>query len=153
MPLIRPARTTTRVPEHTPAAINDQIRRGTEDNVQFYAGTDRETIDRHLAELEHEWDIERVLEANAATVSLIGLVLTATVSRKFLALPVAVAGFLLQHAIQGWCPPVTFFRRRGARTAREIEEERFALKVLRGDFENLQRDNGRVDAVIAAVRG
>ena len=42
--------------------------------------------------------------------------------------------FLLQHAVQGWCPPVPFFRRRGVRTAREIEIERYALKALRGDF-------------------
>jgi hypothetical protein len=54
--------------------------------------------------------------------------------RRFLALPVAVTAFLLQHAVQGWCPPVPFFRKRGVRTMREIDEERFALKALRGDF-------------------
>jgi hypothetical protein len=42
--------------------------------------------------------------------------------------------FLLQHALQGWCPPVPFFRSRGVRTAREIDQERYALKALRGDF-------------------
>jgi hypothetical protein len=151
MALITPAKTTTRVPEHTPAEINDRIRRGTDETIGFYAGADRTAIDRRLAELDEEWDIERVLEANAASVSLIGLLLTATVSRKFLALPVAVAGFLLQHAIQGWCPPVTFFRRRGARTAREIEDERIALKALRGDFDHLPRGSD-VAAVISAAR-
>src|SRR5213592_3015395 len=54
--------------------------------------------------------------------------------RRFLALPIAVTAFLLQHAVQGWCPPVPFFRKRGVRTMREIGEERFALKTLRGDF-------------------
>lgn len=152
MALLRPARTTTRVPEHTHPEINERIRRGTEEMVASYAGADRDAIDRRLEELEEEWDIERVLEANAATVSLIGLGLTAAVSRKFLVLPVAVAGFLLQHAVQGWCPPVMFFRRRGVRTAREIEEERIALKALRGDFEDLPGGPSHVDAVIAAVR-
>jgi hypothetical protein len=152
MALIQPARTTTRVPEHTHPEINERIRRETEEMIASYAGADRDEIDRRLEELETEWDIERVLEANAATVSLVGLALTATVSRKFLALPVAVAGFLLQHAVQGWCPPVTLFRRRGVRTAREIEEERIALKALRGDFEELPRGPDHVDAVIAAVR-
>ena len=48
--------------------------------------------------------------------------------------PCSPLPFLLQHAIQGWCRPVPFFRKRGARTMREIDEERFALKALRGDF-------------------
>ena len=45
-----------------------------------------------------------------------------------------VGGFLLQHAVQGWCPPVPVFRRLGVRTQTEIDEERYALKALRGDF-------------------
>jgi hypothetical protein len=53
--------------------------------------------------------------------SLIGLALGAAVDRRFFILPGLVAGFLLQHAVQGWCPPVTFFRRGGFRTAAEIE--------------------------------
>lgn len=49
-------------------------------------------------------------------------------------LPAAVSAFLLQHALQGWCPPVPFFRKRGVRTPAEIAAERNALKLLRGDF-------------------
>ncbi len=52
--------------------------------------------------------------------------------------PAAVAGFLFQHAVQGWCPPVPLFRRLGFRTAREIDHERYALKALRGDFRRLE---------------
>lgn len=43
----------------------------------------------------------------------------------------------------------------GVRTSREIEEERFALKYLRGDFEPESAPAGRPDAVLgttAAVR-
>jgi hypothetical protein len=32
---------------------------------------------------------------------------------------------------------VPFFRRRGVRTATEIDYERYALKAVRGDFRNL----------------
>jgi nucleoside-diphosphate-sugar epimerase len=134
-PLI--ASTTARVPLHTPAVINEQIRRQTEENVARYAAAGPEAIDRRLAELDREWDIERTLEANAATVSLVGSVLGFAVDRRFFVLPALVAGFLLQHALQGWCPPVTFFRRRGFRTAAEIDQERYALKTLRGDFRDL----------------
>jgi hypothetical protein len=50
------------------------------------------------------------------------------VDRRFLALPAAVLGFLLQHAVQGWCPPVPVLRRLGFRTQTEIEDERHALE-------------------------
>jgi hypothetical protein len=91
-------------------------------------------IDERIQELEREWDIERTLEANAATVALAGLVLGVAVDRRFLALPAAVSVFLLQHALQGWCPPLPLFRRLGIRTAREIHDEIIALRILRGDF-------------------
>jgi hypothetical protein len=55
-------------------------------------------------------------------------------NRKWLLLPLTVAGFLMQHAVQGWCPPVEIFRRIGIRTTKEINDERYALKTLRGDF-------------------
>ena len=58
--------------------------------------------------------------------------------RRWFVLPALVGAFLLQHAIQGWCPPVSVLRRMGVRTTREINHERFALKALRGDFDNVR---------------
>jgi hypothetical protein len=94
-------------------------------------------IGQRLQELDAEWDIERVLETNASTLALIGLGLGTFVNRKFYLLPALVTGFLLQHALQGWCPPVPLFRRLRVRTQSEIELERYALKALRGDFGDL----------------
>src|SRR6059058_4355089 len=132
--------TVERVPLHTPEHINAMIRRQTENNIARYSAAGPDAIDRRLAELDREWDIERTLEANAATISLIGLGLGAFVDRRLFILPALVSGFLLQHALEGWCPPVTFFRRRGIRTAHEIEHERCALKALRGDFGKVPAD-------------
>ncbi len=56
---------------------------------------------------------------------------------RFALVPLVVGSFLLQHAVQGWCPPLPVFRRMGVRTQTEIDEERAALKALRGDFQNL----------------
>jgi hypothetical protein len=42
----------------------------------------------------------------------------------------------VQHTVQGWCPPVPLFRALGFRTRKEIEREKYTLKILRGDFEN-----------------
>ena len=44
----------------------------------------------------------------------------------------------LQHAVQGWCPPLAVWRRLGVRTQSEIDEERYALKALRGDFRDVR---------------
>jgi hypothetical protein len=59
-------------------------------------------------------------------------------NRKFFLFPAVVGGFLLQHAVQGWCPPLSIFRRLGIRTAEEIDWERYALKALRGDFREIE---------------
>lgn len=129
--------TTERVRAHTAAEVNHEIAAATEGHVYYYA-TRPGSIDARLGELDREWDIERVLEANAAALAFAGVVLAATVDRRWLALPALVTAFLFQHALQGWCPPVPALRRLGVRTAREIETERIALKALRGDFEGME---------------
>jgi hypothetical protein len=122
-----------RVPTSTSSDINRQIASETAERVRWHADNPR-YIDERLRELDAEWDIERTLEANAATLALAGVILGVAVDRRFLAVPAAVSAFLLQHAVQGWCPPLPVLRRMGFRTPREIETERVALKALRGDF-------------------
>ena len=129
--------TSGRVPAHTSERINSEIRERTVMNVASCAAGGPGSIDRRLPELDREWDIERTLEANAATIALVGLGLGTFVNRRFLFIPAVVAGFLLQHALQGWCPPVPVFRRLGFRTESEIARERYALKALRGDFKDI----------------
>jgi hypothetical protein len=135
--------TAGRVPLHTDDEINQRIRRQTEQNISHFTAAGPTAIDSRLAELDREWDIERTLEANAATVSLIGLGLGFVVHRRFLVLPVIVAGFLLQHALQGWCPPLPIFRRFGVRTQTEIDDERCALKAARGDFQDISASDAK----------
>lgn len=133
--------TVDRVRLHTTEAANARIRRTTEQNIRRLRHAGATAIQRRLDELDSEWDIERVLEANAASAVLLGSALGATVHRRFFALPVVVGAFLLQHAVQGWCPPLAVFRRLGVRTAAEIDHERYALKALRGDFAELSDAN------------
>jgi hypothetical protein len=133
-----------RVRRSSSAEANRLIDRETEGRVQRAAREGVEGINERLAELDREWDIERVLQANAATLSLVGVTLAATHSKKWAVLPGVVFSFFLQHAVQGWCPPIPLFRRLGIRTRQEIERERFVLKVLRGDFDASFAENGRV---------
>lgn len=126
--------TDERVPRATRASVNDRIQARTLHDVSRFIGADPVFIDERIDELKREWDIERTLEANAASVSLIGLGLGLFVDRRFLALPAAVGAFLLQHALKGWCPPLPLLRRLGLRTSAEIHDEIIALRILRGDF-------------------
>jgi hypothetical protein len=132
------AETEARVEMNTDEAINERIHRELEARVYYYAQRPGE-IDNRLRELDQEWNVERVLETNAGVLSLLGLTLGALRGRWFI-LPGVAAAFLLQHAVEGWCPPLSILRRLGIRTAREINHERFALKALRGDFAGVHTD-------------
>jgi hypothetical protein len=126
--------TEDRVPLNTRSTVNDRIHGRTLHDVSRFVGADPFFIDERIRELEREWDVERTLEANAASVTLVGVALGFTVDRRFFLLPGLVGAFLLQHALQGWCPPLPLFRRMGIRTTREIQDEIIALRILRGDF-------------------
>lgn len=128
---------TDRVRLHTPPEINKRIDADIDWTIQRYNGASPEEITQRLDELDREWDIERALETNAASAALLSLVLSRLHSRKWMWLTAGVAGFLMQHALQGWCPPVSVFRRLGVRTQGEIDREKYSLKVLRGDFKAL----------------
>lgn len=146
--------TTDRVTDQTDPEVTDRIRQDYLDRVADYA-RHPDQIDARLEELDREWDIERAIEANAATLALTGVALGVTLDRRWLVLPALVSGFLLQHALQGWCPPVPVLRRMGFRTATEIDRERYALKALRGDFVGLTTRKSsvknRAEAVVSAV--
>jgi hypothetical protein len=147
----------TRVSGASSDEANDAIREKTDQSVTHYASTDPRQIGERLEQLEQEWDVERTLQANAGTLALVGTALGVMVDRKFLVLPAIVGGFLLQHSLQGWCPPLPILRGLGIRTQKEIAEERFALKAVRGDFRtaydaNNPNGGGRAHEALRAVR-
>jgi hypothetical protein len=128
-----------------------------EEKILYYSTQPNEVISGRIQQLEREWDIERWLEVNASSLALTGVVLGLTRSRKYLLVSATVLSFLLTHAIQGWCPPVPVLRKLGIRTRSEIDREKFALKVLRGDFKDVARDpeafkHNPATEVIAAVK-
>jgi hypothetical protein len=140
-------RETDRVRASTADAVNEEIDRSTRSAVRVYAGRGSQAISRRIGDLEREWDIERTLELNASSIALTGLALGMTVSKKWLIVPGIVLPFLLQHAIQGWCPPLPILRRLGIRTREEIDREKYALKLLRGDFRDAENPHAAVDSV------
>lgn len=144
-----------RVRANTPPEINQAIDTEIAATVRFYAGKTDYEITKRIKELDLEWDIERYLEANAAIFTFIGAALGLKKNQNWFVLPLIVSIFLLQHAVQGWCPPLSIFRRLGIRTRREIEVEKYAMKTLRGDFDEISTqysDINRAKEVISESR-
>ena len=128
-----------RVRANTNPEVLQAIDARIEERIRFYATQRKEAIAERIQELDREWDIERFLQTNASALALTGLLL-GLVRRRWLLLTGGVLGFLMQHAIQGWCPPIPLLRKMGVRTRGEIDREKYALKILRGDFKNLSAD-------------
>jgi hypothetical protein len=144
--------TRNRVPAQTGRAENQAIEESMRSGVRHYEMR-RGEIENRLQELAQEWDIERALEANASVLAFSGIATAAlTGNRQWLALPAVVAAFLFQHAVHGWCPPVPILRAMGFRTAYEIEQERNALKALRGDFNFVSGSKDKANAALQAAR-
>ncbi|MEX2220000.1 MAG: hypothetical protein WD749_14705 [Phycisphaerales bacterium] len=120
----------TRVERATAADALARINRQTECSILYHAAHP-EHIERRLAELDREWDVDRILGTQFSCTALAGLILGVTSSRRWLLLSAVTMGFFLQHSLQGWCPPLPFWRNLGYRTAREIERERCALRAIR----------------------
>jgi hypothetical protein len=124
----------------TAPIINARIQRDIEARIVYYTQHPNE-IGARLEELDKEWDVERAIEAEVAGSVLVGFIFGATLSKKWFLLPAFAGVMLLLHAFRGEYPLLPLFRRLGFRTASEIAQERYALKALRGDFDNI--DPGR----------
>lgn len=123
-----------RVQEATPTSINKKIEINTWQRVASFYGKSEAEISARIKELNQEWDIERYLGVNMSTLAMIGVALAYFVHINWLILPAIVLAFFFQHAVQGWCPPLPVLRLFKIRTSKEIEQEKYALKIIRGDF-------------------
>ena len=121
--------TNQRVAQNTSPVINHQIQERTRHSIEYYQANPA-LINERLLELDKEWDIERVLETNASSLIVTGSALGFIKSKLFFLVPLVIGGFLLQHALQGWCPPLPILRKLGYRTTSEIQEERTALENI-----------------------
>jgi hypothetical protein len=127
-----------RVRHHSAASANERIEERTRRKIEQTVRRGHDAIIARLAELEREWDIDRVLMLNFALVGGAGFLAGARgvkLRKSFngwqLFTTVQLA-FLALHAVVGWCPPVALFRRLGVRTSREIESERRVLEHALG---------------------
>jgi len=119
-----------RVRQSTLSILNSRIDVATAYSISYYKRQRPEVVAQRMQELDREWDIERVLEWNVATLALTGLLLGLKVNRKWFALPGVMLPCMLQLGSQAWCPPLLLLRWFGVRTRSEIDREKFALEPL-----------------------
>ncbi len=131
---------TKRVELQTSKKTNKTIQENTINNLNKFKDASYNELSARIETLENEWDTERVLEANAASITFISTILGFTLSSYWFIFIGIISFFLLQHAVQGWCPPLPLIRSLGVRTPEEIYNEKTVLKILRGDFDNKNKN-------------
>ena len=67
--------TSTRVERAPRASFNERIRMRTDARIARLDEGKPVELEARLDELDHEWDIERLLQANASTLVMIGMAL------------------------------------------------------------------------------
>lgn len=135
--------TTERVELNTAPVVNQKFEQRLKENVAKYSAADRHAIDRRLEELDREWNVERMIEVEAPLMIGLGIALGTALDRKWFGVSALAAGMVILHSIQGWYPLLPVFRRLGVRSQYEIEKERNALRVLRGDHEAYQSQSSQ----------
>lgn len=116
-----------RVRESTPAEVNREI---DEITAHYLAaiGTEPHAIRKRLWELDREWDVDRALIGAFALVGSLTAHLAFRRRGAWRFLFWTQIGFLMHHAVRGWCLPVSVLRRLGFRSEKEIAAERIALE-------------------------
>lgn len=115
-----------RIRQNTLQRVNEKLDNETEAKVQYTISQGKDAIQKRLAELDKEWDIDRVLMLNFS-VLVFAQLLAARKNPKWLWGPLLQTPFLFMHATQGWCPPSLWFRPMRFRTKKEIQSEREVL--------------------------
>jgi hypothetical protein len=94
-------------------------------------------IGARLQELDREWTAGRATKATIGILIVVGFGLTALLNPWWLILPAIGGVFLLQYLFtrSSWIGKM--FQEMGFRSGFDVDQEKMALKVIRGDFKNL----------------
>ena len=117
----------------------EQIDAKIEENIRFYATQPPEAISRRIEELDRERDLDQTMALFTSGIGLGTLLFSFLGGRKWLLATGTALGFLLKHSLHGASPAAPLLRKRGVRTRSEIDREKYALKILRGDFEQIPK--------------
>jgi len=97
-----------------------------------------QAIADRLGQLDREWTAGRMTKVTLGAVILFGFAMTALFNNLWwLILPAVAALFLVQYAVSRTSWLTAMFREMGYPSRCEVDQERIALRALRGDFRHL----------------
>jgi len=96
-----------------------------------------QAIQDRLDQLDREWTAGRATKATLGVMLVVGFALTALLDPWFLILPTIGGFIMLQYLFSRTSWLGKTFREMGFRSGFEVDQEKTALKVLRGDFQHL----------------
>lgn len=135
--------------DESPSWVNAKIDRDTLAKLEEFKNASPEQIEERIDELAWEYDLSCATSIACAALGLGGLALS-KVHRGFLALPVFANAVLLYQNLPVPSPFTPAFRVFGFRSRTEIERERHALKMMRGDYQRAEEDPTAKGAMTSA---
>jgi len=126
------------------------------DSVRFYGSLGSRAVSDRLKALDEEPDLETVATLGLAGAGVLALVFGMLGSRLWRLLAWFSLPLIFAHARGRLAAPGEVLKTLGLRSRKEIQEEKYALKALRGDFRDLgeSQPDGMTDPASAldAVR-
>jgi hypothetical protein len=114
------------------------------DTLRYYGAVGEPGLTARIQALESEWDGETFTATALSAAGVAGLVMALFGSRMWRLLAWVALPALLVLTRKDWRSPPALQAFLGLRSRREIQEEKYALKAMRGDFR-------RVDIPLDAV--
>jgi hypothetical protein len=127
----------------------DSSQSKTWDNVRFYGSLGREGLSERIRSLDEEWDAEKFVTLALSGAGLLGLIMGLLGSRLWRVLTWVSLPLLFLAGQEKWRPSEGVLKSLGLRSRREIYEEKYALKALRGDFQNVDSASGSEGETLA----
>jgi hypothetical protein len=116
--------------------VEQRIAQSLSDSLRLCAAEPERIADR-LRQLDEEQSLEAALACGCSALALGGALLGLGGRKRWLLLAAAASGLLLSEQAKNGRAPLGALRRLGLRAAKEIDQERTALRLLRGDFGQL----------------
>jgi len=107
------------------------------DSVRFYGSLGSQSLSDRLKALEDEPELEAVATLGLAGAGVLALIFGLLGSRLWRLFAWLVLPIIFAHARGRLEAPGRFLKTLGLRSRKEIEEEKYALKALRGDFRDM----------------
>jgi hypothetical protein len=119
------------------------------DNVRYYSSLGKDGLTERIHALDAEWDAEKSVVVGLAGAGMAFLALGLVGTRFWRLLAWGTLPLIFMAGQDKWRPSQGILKTLGLRTRREIHEEKYALKALRGDFRNVEVSTGSEGEILA----